>query len=240
VAHTLLRSPSVRSAPPHRAQTARRGPRVVAAGRRCCHGLILLAGLFDPVLDPREVSDAIAVGQSRSEADRARFHLPYRLLVNRAPIDYIDVVTPFRRVVLAAEARRRTGDRPFTQRDGLEIVGGPGGRLQLVVELTFHPLNTFIGVPPYVVVLVPAGSTGGAIAPVDLERIPRHGPRIDGVTPGAPIPAGPSGRQEPVLGGAVIASFDAAAVNQNGRYDVVVSESGKEGVRVRLNLATVR
>jgi hypothetical protein len=223
--HTALRLPGARS--------------VVAAARRGCLGLALLA-VLDPSLDPREVSEAVAIGQSRIDRDRARFHLPYRVLVNRPPLDYIDIVTPFRRVVLAAEERRRTGDRPLTQRDGLELVAASGGRVQLFVEMTFHPLNTFIGVPPYVVALVPAGSTGGAIAPVDLERIPRHGPRIDGLPPGVPSPSAPSGRQEPVVGGAVVASFDASALNPNGVYDVVVSESGKEGVRVRLNLATVR
>lgn len=226
MAHTALRSPGARS--------------VVAVARRCCLGLALLAS-FDPSLDPREVSDAVAIGQSRADADRARFHRPYRLLVNRAPIDFIDVVTPFRRVVLAAEDRRRTGERPLTQRDGLELVAAMGGRLQLYLEMTFHPLNTFVGVPPYVVALAPVGSPGTPIAASELERIPRMGPRVEGQQPpGAPAPIAPSGRQEPVLGGTVIASFDDSALNPNGVYDVVVSESGKEGVRTRLNLAAIR
>jgi hypothetical protein len=196
--------------------------------------------VFDPSLDPRDVSDAIVIGQSRVDSDRARFHQPYRLLVNRAPIDYVDVVTPFRRVVLATEERRRNGERPLAQRDGLALAAASGGRLQLYVEMTFHPLNTFVGVPPYVVALVPAGSTSQSIVPLELERIPRHGPRVDGLPPGAAAPSAPSGRQEPVLGGTVIASFDGSTLNPNGVYDVVVSESGKEGVRVRLNLGTIR
>jgi len=206
------------------------------------HTLFLLAAIaaFDPSLDPRDVSDAVAIGQSRADGDRARFHLPYRLLVNRSPIDVIDVVTPFRRVVLAAEARRRTGDRPLTQRDGLALVAAMGGRLQLHVDMTFHPLNTFVGVPPYVVALVPVGSTGPSIPPMELERIPRLGPRVEGQAPGVPSPSAPSGRQGPVLGGTVVASFDGSALNPNGIYDVVVSEPGQEGVRARLDLRTVR
>jgi hypothetical protein len=43
-----------------------------------------------------------------------------------------------------------------------------------------------------------------------------------------------------VLGGTVIASFDGNALDPNGVYDVVVSEPGKEGVRTRLDLRTVR
>jgi hypothetical protein len=205
-----------------------------------CLVVLVVLTAFDASVDPREVSEAVAIGQSRIDSDRARFHLPYRLLVNRAPIDYIDVVTPFRRVVLAAEERRRTGDRPLTQRDGLELVSAMGGRLQLYLEMTFHPLNTFVAVPPYVVALVPVGSPGPPIAASELERIPRMGPRVDGLPPGAPAPIAPSGRQEPVLGGTVIASFDGSALNPNGVYDVVVSESGKDGVRVRLSLAAIR
>jgi hypothetical protein len=206
------------------------------------HTAILLVALavFDPSLDPRDVTEAVAIGQSRADRDRARFHLPYRLLVDRAPIDFIDVITPFRRVVLATEERRRTGDRPLTQRDGLALVTAMGGRLQLYVEMTFHPLNTFVGVPSYVVALVPAGSTGPAVPPLELERIPRMGPRLEGSPPGAPSPSAPSRRQEPVLGGTVIASFDGNALDPNGVYDVVVSEPGKEGVRTRLDLRTVR
>ena len=204
--------------------------------------LLVIALAFDPSLDPREVSEALAIGQSRIESTRLRFHQPYRLPVNRTPIDYIDVITPFRSVVLSAEARVRAGERPLGQRDALALLAERGGRVELSIEMTFHPLNTFVGVPAYVAALVPAGSGGAPIAAITIERHPRYGARVEGVPPGAPGPSLPPNpqRQEPVLGGAVIASFDGSTLNPNGVYDVVVSESGKEGARVRLDLGRIR
>jgi hypothetical protein len=204
--------------------------------------LLILALAYDPALDPRDITQALAIGQSRSDADRARFHQPYRLPVNRAPVDYIDVVTPFRRVVLEAEARGRAGNRILAQRDAMDLVAGSGGRVQLLVEMTFHPLNTFVGVPLYVVTLVPVASPDRPVAAADTERNPRFGPRLEGPTPGTPAPIVPTlpQRQEPVLGGTVIASFDGGALNPAGAYNVVVSEAGKEVVRARLDLGALR
>src|SRR3954465_10574862 len=101
------------------------------------------------MLDAPSLQEAIAIGQSRLAAERARFHLPYRIPVNKSPVDYIDIVTPFRRVELAAEARAAAGQRGFGQREALEIVAAAPDRLDTYVELTFHPLNTYIGVPNY-------------------------------------------------------------------------------------------
>ncbi len=204
--------------------------------------LLVLALAYDPAVDPREASEALAIGQSRIESTRIRFHQPYRLPVNRAPIDYLDVVTPFRSVELAAEARVRAGERPLGQREALELLAGRRGRVELVIEMTFHPLNTFVAVPAFVAALLPVGSPGGPIAAINVERHPRFGVRVDGIPPGAPATPMPpdSQRQEPVLGGTVIASFDGSALNPSGIYDVVVSESGKEGARARLDLARLR
>jgi hypothetical protein len=204
--------------------------------------LLVLALAYDPAVDPREASEALAIGQSRIESTRVRFHQPYRLPVNRAPVDYLDVVTPFRSVVLAAEARVRAGERPLGQREALALLGDRRGRIELVIEMTFHPLNTFVGVPAYVAALVPVGLPGAPVAAINVDRHPRYGVRVAGVPPGAAPPSLPPDpqRQEPVLGGTVIASFDGSTLNPNGIYDVVVSEAGKDGVRVRLDLARLR
>src|SRR5262245_45601594 len=109
----------------------------------------LLAAQLD--VDPRTVLDAIAIGQSTFDADRLRFHAPYRIDVRQAPLDSVDVVTPFRRVVIAAELRARAGDRRFGQREGLAIVDKYPRQVSVHAEFTFHPQNTLVLVPAYAV-----------------------------------------------------------------------------------------
>src|SRR6185503_18987767 len=117
-------------------------------------------------LDRRAIADAIAIGQSRIEVQRARFHQAYRIRVDRPPVDFIEVVTPFRRVVLGAEASAQAGTRVFGERDALAALAD-GNLLELIVDMTFHPLNTFQTIPSYDVALA---STGAAtIRPRDIE-----------------------------------------------------------------------
>jgi hypothetical protein len=197
------------------------------------------AGAVELLLDRRGIEQAIFIGQSRVDQDHARFHAPYRLAVGRAPVDYVDVVTPFRRVVLAAERRMRLGDRSFGQRQALELMAAAPEQLDLLIELTFHPMNAYVGVPDYEVTLTPPG--GQPVRPRALDRVPRFGPRVDGTPvptpaqPGAPIPRG----SEPMLGGTVIASFDGRPLAATA-YDVMVWEKGKEIARARLPLSAIR
>jgi hypothetical protein len=189
-------------------------------------------------LDRRGIEQAIYIGQGR-EAEREQAQRPYRLAINRPPLDYIDVVTPFRRVLLFAEQRRRIGDRSVGQRQAIELLNEAPGQIDLWVEFTFHPLNTFVGVPNYDVVLMT--TSGTAIKPKALDRLPRFGPRMD-TTP-LPYPRQPgrfiSGDGQPMLSGTVVVSFDDRQLT-NSVYDAVVSEAGKELGRARLALPQLR
>jgi hypothetical protein len=189
-------------------------------------------------LSPREVDEAILIGQSRILADRTRFHAPYRITVGQAPVDYVEVVTPFRRVVLAADQRAQIGDRSFGQQKGLELLQAANGQFDFNVELTFHPLNTYVGIPPYDVTLVRGAMR---IKPVTLDRQPRYGARVEGLPPAVPAPGTfiPGGSQ-PMLGGTVIARFAGDAVDANGMIELVVSDAGKELARARVDLGKLR
>ena len=192
------------------------------------------------MLDPRAIGEAIAIGQTRVDADRARFHRPYRLPVNKAPIDFIEVVTPFRRVALHAQSRARIGDRSFGQRQALELLNASPVALDVWVELTFHPQNNYVGVPAYEVSLIAAG--GARIPPRSVERVPRYGPRVEEEPLRIPVPGGivlPGGSQ-PLLGGTVMAQFDGRSLNASGTYDVVIVEGRNELARVRVDLAKLR
>jgi len=187
----------------------------------------------------RDIDEAIRLGQTRIDADRARFHAPYRLPVNQAPVDYVDVITPYRRVVLAADEQARFGNRSFGQRQALELLNAAAGQFDVITELTFHPLNTYVTMPAYEVALIKGGTR---ITPATLDRQPRFGARVDGLPPAIPVPGGlvRARGSQPMLGGTVIARFAGDAVDAAGTQDLVISEQGKDLARVRIDLGGLR
>jgi hypothetical protein len=195
---------------------------------------------YEPVLSPLAVTDAIVVGQSRVEAQRIRLHQPYRIAVNRAPVDAVEIVTPFRRLVLAAEARVRNGAAALTQREGLALLAEADGRLELVVELTFHPLNTYLTVPDYFVKLAEGPAH---VQPVSLQRVAIFGPRLERfLSAPPPPPSTPSATVlgQPMSGATILARFDPRLLNVNGNYDVVISEGEREIARAGMSLGKLR
>lgn len=211
---------------------------------RILYGVILAGGAasaFERSLDLPLINAATAIGESRIESVRTQFHRSYHVPVARAPIDYIEVVTPFRRIVRIAEGRSRAGARPLGQRETLDAAGDRIGLVEFVVELTFHPLNAYVGVPLYEVELVSPTIAPARLLPVQINRTPRFGARVDGTPPLSPnIPLNVPGTSEPMLGGTIVAGFDALGLDPLGIYDVVVKEQDKELTRVRVNLGNLR
>ncbi len=195
------------------------------------------AAAFERTLGLEAIAEAIRTGESRIERVRLQLHQPYRIRIGRAPVDAIDLVTPFRRLVIAVQEQALLGRRSFRQQDAQAVLAQHGPTLDVIVALTFHPQNTYVGVPAYEVVLA-RGSPQIPVPPVRIERVPRSGPRVHaGPTP-SPYP-GPWDRQT-MLGGTVIASFDAARLDPRGTYDVVVGERGNELARATVDLASLR
>ncbi len=195
-------------------------------------------------LDAQSIGRALALGQTAFVADLDRFHQPYRVDVKTAPVDYVEIVTPFRRIVLTAQAHSRAGDRRFGQREALEIEAAAPRQIDLFAELTFHPLNAFVLVPSYRIRVLP--SSGGTLDPRNVNGMPRYGPRVDGglvpYTP-TPLPGGPlPGRTQPMLGATIVASFDGETLTRacDRRCDLVIEEEGKTRVQVPLSLASLR
>ena len=196
-------------------------------------------------LDPREVIEALAIGQSSFDDDRTRFHRPYRLDIARPPLDWVDVVTPFRRVVIAAEIRARAGDRRFGQRDGLAVVDRYPRQVSVHAEFTFHPLNTMVLVPRYAVRWLTA--SGARIEPAVLEASPRYFPRVGSgalpTPPGAPVvPPSLPGRSQPLLGATVVAFFDGVVLlkPEDPAREVVIEEAGQQLARLPIDLSRLR
>lgn len=196
---------------------------------------------FDLELSPDALSQAIATGQTGLEARRAEFHRPYRVSIGQPPLDYIDVVTPFRRVVLAAEARLLSGERLFGQRDALSTLGDYPEQLDLRLELTFHPLNTFVGMPAYEVGLIRTADQR-PVSPRGVERIPRFGPRVNGQAPTSPTQAVglARGQAQPLLGGTILAAFDGRLLDRAGIYEVVITQDRKTLARGQIDFSALR
>ena len=190
-------------------------------------------------VDLTAVNDALTMGRSGAAA-RTRFHEAYRVMGAAAPIDYLDVVTPFRRIVIAAESSAAAGDRRFGQRQSLEILRASADSLEIYVELTFHPLNTYVGVPSFDVALVPR--RGQPLRAVDVDRLPRWTPRVDryplpGTTSGATA-GSPQG--QPLLGGTLVARWDLRNIDDRGAYEVVVRDASGEAGRAAIDLGRMR
>lgn len=204
---------------------------------------VLAAGLsglsaFEAELDRPALEEAMSIGQSHVESVRARFHQPYRVVAGTAPVDFIDIVTPFRKIVLAAEAQARAGSRRFGLRDAQQALG-EGTELTLYVELTFHPFNTFLGVPGYDIVLAEGQQI---VTPESLDRVPRFGPRVEGA-PSAEPTAGallaPKGSQ-PLTGGTLVARFLTTTLEPNGVYEARVMDGKTVLAKVRIDFARLR
>lgn len=194
---------------------------------------------LQPTLDRRAIEEAIFIGQSPIEPERARFHAPYRVRVGRAPVDWIDVITPFHRVELAAQASTRSGRR-FGQREAVEVLQGIASQVDIVLELSFHPQNTFVGIPSYQVLLL--GSDGARKPPQRVDLYPRFWSRPDATTPLLPDPKAKPvlGTGQPLLGGTVIAVFDGSTMDPKGRYQVLLMEGEAELARAALDFARMR
>lgn len=210
---------------------------VVAVSVLC---LSAAAGTVQLTLDNRALFDAINIGQSRFDRERLAFHEPYRLRVARPPVDWIDVITPFHRVVLAAEARARVGDRVFGQREAFAVLSQAPGQIDLVAELTFHPQNTFVGIPQYEITLI--GPRGSKTQPLRVDRYPRFQARVASPTPELPMSgAAPvAGQGDPVLGGTIVAPFNGTSLDPMASYTVLVAEAGKDVARVTMDLSKLR
>ena len=71
--------------------------------------------------------------------------------------------------------------------EALDLLAAAPDQIDFYVELTFHPLNTYIGVPAYDVRLLRSAAGAAAIDPRTLERFPRYGARVEGLP--LPYPA---------------------------------------------------
>jgi hypothetical protein len=207
--------------------------------------MVMPASAIERSLDRRAIEQALYIAHSSIQAEHFRFHADYRFTVAKSPVDFVEIVSPFRRLVLAAETSFRQGRRMFGQREAQAALQPDPDRVEVYVELTFHPQNTLMNVPEYGVRLVPLGRPGGGIQPGTIDRLARYGPRVDDASypfpyPYPVAPRVPTGT-DPLLGGTLIATFHGDSVDPQGVYEVVVVDGEHElGRTWRIDLAKLR
>src|SRR5690606_25493720 len=89
-----------------------------------------------------DVERALAIARS-SDAERARFHAPYIVAVDTPFVDRVELISPYRRVVLLAEQHISKGDRAFAYSitRAYEASRVWSNRVAVVARVRFHPQN---------------------------------------------------------------------------------------------------
>jgi hypothetical protein len=212
----------------------------MAAGRLASTGFALVALIalaprpqaVEANLSMKGVDDAIVFARMGQRDARQVFHDGYIRAVNET-VRRVSLVSEYRRVVLRTEERIRLGDRSYSVHQMTSDLKPWIGSLEVIVELAFHPQNTYVGVPLIDVLLVPLDDPGRLPLVADAtDRIPRFGLFWDPLPPDAPWwPFPPvmmtvTPRAETVTGGWVQARFEAEPL-ERGRFEVVVKEGAK-------------
>lgn len=224
----------------------------LSTGRAVCFALALvLAGLVparavDVNLDREAIDEAIVFARQATRGERAAFHDGYF----RQPGDQvrrISIVTEYRRVVLLMEEKMRVLDRNYGVRQMTAALTPYRGLVEIIVELQFHPQNSYVRVPLIDVLLVPLDAPGTPMPLVAdaTDRRPRFGlfwepTPIDAPWWPFPPPTSPVlGGTEPLTGGWVHARFDAAGF-KHGRYEVAVKNGAESLGRAQFDFGAIR
>jgi hypothetical protein len=164
-----------------------------------------------------------------AEASRARFHAPYTVAVKDSVIRDIQVLTEFRRTVMAAEEARKRGDWAVSQ--GAHSLSGGSvestvrpwrGKVTVVANLQLDALHTYVTTPACEVMI------GGMPVLASLDRR---------TTPLSSLSSSSGRTMITSLVGAVIeADFDAGAVGQTSRPVMVLCD-GREVARAPLDFS---
>src|SRR5438128_9950951 len=123
----------------------------------CLAGMLSLrihGGAITVALSEIDIARALKIA-TESEQIRARFHAPYLIPVNDPTVERVEVMTEFRRYVMAAEEQVKLGNWIVAQggtdlsgRSVKEMVRPWKGRVSIRTRLRFHPQNTYGDIPP--------------------------------------------------------------------------------------------
>lgn len=198
------------------------------AGLGCC-AAVRAAGSFDTNIDSAAIEQAIAVGRS-SDAARQRFHAQYRIALDDSLLNQLEIVTEYRRVVLATEDRVRAGDIGWGLPQATAMLAPWRDRVSLILHVTFSPDNVYRAMPRFAIVLYARPHTAGTdqIQPLDLFETPRY-------VSDQPAPPG-----TPILSGLIQADFSVRNLDRRGIYLGGIALEGRELRRVEIDFGRMQ
>jgi hypothetical protein len=117
-----------------------------------------IAGVTE-VMTERDIAQALNIANG-SEASRALFHAPYRVAIDDPLIEHLEVITEFRRFVLAAEEQLKSGNWMMARggydtkgRTIKDLLRSRTGQVSIRARLRFHPLNNYVALPAFDILL---------------------------------------------------------------------------------------
>jgi hypothetical protein len=179
-------------------------------------------------LSDRDVAEALNIANG-SEATRTLFHAPYLVAVKDPTIE-LEVITEFRRFVLAAEDQLKAGNWVMG-RGGYDVKGRTlkdvlrpvQGQVSVRARLRFHPQNNYVTLPAVDILL---GEP--TLLAIDAIR-----------TPHVNLATGEPGSRDVITGATIEVFFNAPTIDDRILPVRVLSE-GKELVRGRVDFSRVR
>ena len=186
-----------------------------------------IAGVTE-VMTERDIAQALNIANG-SEASRALFHAPYHVAIDDPLIEHLEVITEFRRFVLAAEEQRKSGNWMMARggydtkgRTIKDLLRSRSGQVSIRARLRFHPLNNYVALPAFDILLGDPTLLG-----IDAVRTPHVDPSN-----------GEPGRRD-VIYGATIETFYNAPTIADRVLPLRLVFEGKEVARLSVQFSQV-
>jgi hypothetical protein len=183
---------------------------------------------FETDIGRAAIDRAIALGQSGDATSLARFNDPYTIALGGPLLVRLEVLTEFRRVVLAAREHAQFGELSWGAEEAAAMLRPFRRTVTLTLYVTLPPQNTYRSMPRFDIVLYRRpGSGTGRVEPIERMETPRY-------VSGQPAPPG-----SPILGGSIEAVFSARDIDPRGVYLAGILEAGRELRRVEVDFGRV-
>jgi hypothetical protein len=162
-----------------------------------------IAGAVIERLSTADLQRALDLARG-SDAERARFEAQYVFRFDDPTVERLEIITPFRRAELYGEDRLRIGDHLFGPMDAARALRSSEGEVTIRARLRFNPMNVYVTVPDFAIVVGDPAPGGLRVEPIRESRTPEFGAGGEGTKQ----------KTQPILGATVEAVYEAGALEQ--------------------------